>query len=100
MIGNRNTGDPTSRWTDNLDEDADPWRMQTAFKRGNWRSIGESYVQQWMPYNWYDDNDDDRLYKFCFYYTLVFKWIDQVLYIYYFIFIFVAINKIKKGEGT
>lgn len=61
--------------------------MQTAFKRGNWRSIGEAYVQQWMPYNWYDDNDDDQLYKFCFYYKLVFKWIDQVLYIYYFIFI-------------
>ncbi|KAI8437283.1 hypothetical protein MSG28_011657 [Choristoneura fumiferana] len=42
-------GSPT-RWTDDLVQVACSRWMQAASSRGNWRSMGEAYVQEWTSY--------------------------------------------------
>ncbi|CAG9135040.1 unnamed protein product [Plutella xylostella] len=46
--GNRSVGRPPARWTDDLRRVAGSGWMRKAEDQVLWRSLGESYVQQWM----------------------------------------------------
>ncbi|CAG9122414.1 unnamed protein product [Plutella xylostella] len=52
VVVKRSFGRPPARWMDDIVKSAGKHWMRAASDRTRWRSLGESYVQQWTSYIW------------------------------------------------